>query len=113
MDEMYKQVDGLIDLIKSSSEYLDYTSKLKQIQGEDALSVRFDEFRKKRFTIQLNDDAQSQKELKVLYQEYKDVVVSPLVCDFLLSEEKLFKTLRNLNSYVVENLDISTGFLEG
>lgn len=113
MEDMLEQADRFVEAVRNSSEYIEFQEKLRLLKEDESLYHRFNDFRKERFMIMSGGQERSSEELKMIGGKYNDVIQNPIIQDFLVCEGKLFKSLRNLNTYVLEHLGIGIDFLEG
>ncbi|WP_455715785.1 YlbF family regulator [Anaerosporobacter sp.] len=103
------QLKNLIDSIKDSDEYNQYQRIYKEFTEDENLLARLNDFRKKSYDIQLNEN--SLEICKSLREEYKDILMLPNVQEFLISEKKINDILRNINHYIWDNIDLNVDFI--
>jgi cell fate (sporulation/competence/biofilm development) regulator YlbF (YheA/YmcA/DUF963 family) len=111
MNDLEYQMKNLVDSIKNRDEYNQYQRLYEKIGENEDLLIRLNEFRKKNFNIQLEQDENSIEICKSLREEYKDVLMHPNVQEFLISEKRINDILRNINHYIWDNIDLNVDFI--
>lgn len=111
MNDIEFQMKNLIDLIKQSNEYNQYQRLYEEIEGNEKLLTRLNEFRMRSFNIQLAKDDNSLGICKALREEYKDILMLPSVQEFLIVEQKVNATLRYINHYIWDNIELNKDFI--
>lgn len=106
MDDFNSELNHFIDVIKNSYEYKNYHEMLENIMHNKELYDRMNEFRRKKFKIQLEYKENSLEELESLRNEYIDIFSNLLTRDFLSAEQKICRLARQVQERVSEALEL-------
>lgn len=112
MTEQVKiQTDHLIDTMKESACYQHYMDLQQKLKADDFIWNRLNEYRRKRFFLQTRDSWNYDE--GTLQDEYQEIVNQLDVKDFLETEMKLCKMVRQINNSIFDSLEMDIDFLEG
>lgn len=111
MNDLEHQMKTLTALIKNSDEYNQYRRLYEEIEQNEKLLTRVNEYRKRSFYIQLSQDENTLSMCRSLREEYKDILMLPNVREFLIAEQRINTTLRNINHYIWDNIDLNIDFI--
>lgn len=111
MNDIEYQVKSLVDSIKQSNEYNQYRRLYREIEKNEELFTRLNEFRMRSFHIQLARDENSLSICKSLRDEYQDILMISSVQEFLIAEQKVNATLRYMNHYIWDNIELNIDFI--
>ena len=101
------ETESLVAAIQKSEEYLSYNEHRAALMSEAGLSDRVDAFRRKVFLLQNSakrDD--DQKALEKLEEEYRDVLNSSKVMEYLAAE----KTFLDMMKAVYDRIGTAVAF---
>lgn len=111
MNDIEYQMKNLVDSIKESNEYSQYRRLYGEIEENKKLLSRLNEFRMRNFHIQLAREENSLGICKSLRDEYKDILMLPNVQEFLIAEQRVNATLRYINHYIWDNIELNVDFI--
>ncbi|MBS5933512.1 MAG: YlbF family regulator [Clostridiales bacterium] len=111
MSDIEYQMKNLVDSIKQSNEYNQYRRLYGEIGENEKLLTRLNEFRMRSFQIQLNQEENSLGICKSLREEFKDILMLPSVQEFLIAEQRVNTTLRDINHYIWDNIELNVDFI--
>ena len=103
---IYHSADAYIDAIKNTKEYREYEIQKEKGKRFPELKARIDEYRLKNYELQ-NESMSSNlmEELERLQDQYKDLLDTPLVSDFLQAELDFCRMMQNVNIYITDALN--------
>lgn len=106
MSELTGAVDKLIEAIKDSREYKNYTREKEKVARFPELKAQIDEFRIRNYKLQsmTNDDELFHK-MEEFEREYEKFREDPLVSDFLAAELDFCRMMQEVNIQVTAALD--------
>ena len=93
MTDVEYQTKQLIREIRKSNEYNQFRRLEAKISHEPELKEQVDTYRRKRFELQ-NADV-SEGELLQMEKDCEELLSKSVVCDFLVSEQKLMLMMQN------------------
>lgn len=109
--ELENKVIELSNAIMESEDYKKYLSAKNEIEENQDLLARVNEYRKKNFFIQNSDSMNKIEEIRKLVGEYYDVLSNKLVKDYLEAELVLCRCIQNINNIMMEKLDFDVSFI--
>lgn len=103
---IFDSADAYIDAIKNTKEYREYEIQKEKVKRFPELKARIDEYRLKNYELQ-NESMSSNlmEELERLQDQYKDLLDTPLVSDFLQAELDFCRMMQNVNIYITDALN--------
>lgn len=102
----------LIQAVLESPEYREYKRLETEISRDADLKRSVDEFRRRNFEIQYNDEIQNVEEcVSQLEEQYADIRGQGLVKNFLTAEICLCRLVQDICISVVDVLDFNVDFL--
>ena len=104
MKKLEEAVAAYIDAIKSSEEYLDYTSKKNRVKQFPELKARIDEYRRRNNEMQ-NSENTVYENIEAFEKEYEALWEEPLAADFLTAELAFCRMMQEVNLKITESLD--------
>lgn len=102
MSKIDSALEQLIATLLSSEEYLAYDEQRKKVKAYPELKAKIDEFRERRFLIQIQEEGNLFDELEAFEKEYSDFRENPLVADFLAAELEFCRMMQNVNMRITE-----------
>lgn len=112
MNNVIEKTDQLIDAIQSSNEYLQYQMLQKAISKDQDIYNRLNDYRRRNFEIQMNEQANAVDEQENLSREYADVLNRSEIKNFLVAEQRYIKMLRRVNKKLDSQFHVNIDFLE-
>lgn len=104
--DIISQVDDFIELLKNTSEYIDYSRQKDLLDREPELKERVEVFRREIFTLQHDSDSEDAYEkIENLERQNKDFLSEPLVHDFLDAESSFCRLMQTIIDKVMDNID--------
>lgn len=111
MYEIMTKARDLSRSIVNSKEYRAYTDSYREIKNDEFLMVRVDSLRKRRFTIQYNDNTNKKQQMDELYNEFRDVYENEKAMRFLEAEMTFCRMVQKINRGVLVDLEMNLDFL--
>ncbi|WP_167958419.1 YlbF family regulator [Anaerosporobacter faecicola] len=111
MKDIEYQMKNLVAAIKKSNEYNQYQRLYASIEENEALLARLNEYRSRNYQVQLTDGEHSLEICRSIREEYKDVLMNPLVQEFLIVEQRVNTMLKTVNHYLWDNIDLKIDFI--
>ena len=106
MNEIEKEVDNFIEVIKMSKPFIEYHKQLDRLKADEALKRQVDEYRREIYDIQNSEgDIVDDQRLESFTNKYAELVENPLVSDFLDAEVDICKMLQYITDRVVESVE--------
>ncbi|MBO4678279.1 MAG: YlbF family regulator [Lachnospiraceae bacterium] len=96
----------VIEAIRNTSEYAEFTHLLSQLKQDPELYRRVDEMRDKNFMIQHGNEGDPYDMMDALTNEYEGVINNVSVSEFLQAEIALCKMIHEFNRNVTAGLEI-------
>ena len=110
--EIMEKTQELRDLILNSVDYTRYRRQLEELKQSEELYGKMNEYRLKALRIQLMEDSEKTYEkTQELYTEYSDILNEPLVYQFMITEQTICKTMRNVQNQVFEGIDLDISYM--
>lgn len=110
--EIMEKTQELRDLILNSVDYVRYRRQLEELKQSEELFQKMNEYRLKALRIQLMEDSEkSYEKTRELYTEYSDILDEPLVSQFMITEQTICKTMRNVQNQVFEGIDLDISYM--
>ena len=107
-----EKTQELRDLILNSVDYTRYRRQLAEVKQSEELYRKMNEYRLKALRIQLMEDSEKTYEkTQELYTEYSDILNEPLVSQFMITEQTICKTMRNVQNQVFEGIDLDISYM--
>lgn len=112
MKNVINQTDSLIEAIQESNEYSQYQLLRDKVMQDKGLYDRLNEFRRRNFMLQVNDNADALDGSAGIFAEFADVLGRTEVKEFLSAEQRYVKMIRQMNRKIDESLNMNIDFLE-
>ncbi len=110
--DIMNKTTELRDLILNSVDYTRYRRQLEELKQSEELYRKMNEYRLKALRIQLMEDSEKTYEkTQELYTEYSDILNEPLVSQFMITEQTICKTMRNVQNQVFEGIDLDISYM--
>lgn len=106
------QTDNLIHAIRESEAYIHYQRAQEALMQKPELNQLVNEFRKRKFFMQLQKNENFLQESEILCKEYDELLHNELVEEFLEAEQKLSKMMRQVSNRIFGCIDMDIDFLE-
>ncbi|WP_342757210.1 YlbF family regulator [Kineothrix sedimenti] len=92
--------------VRKSAEYCEYVMQLNKIKMQPELYLKVNEFRRKNFMFQNEEEAEDLLErMEELDKEYESLREIPLVFDFLAAETSFCRMMQEATELIVKELD--------
>lgn len=113
MDAIADKTKALIEEVKNSIEYQNYQKLQKVLEQNDSLYQRVNEYRKRAFLLHNSPDVGNiMPQVRELRAEYHEELNNPEVLQYLIAEQKICKTIREISETIANEIKIDYGFLE-
>lgn len=113
MDTITDKTRELIEEIKSSKEYQDYQELQKVIEENTELFQKINEYRRRAFFLHNGPDVGNvMQQVRELRAEYEKELNTPEVLQYLIAEQKICKTIRQISETIAKEIEIDYRFLE-
>lgn len=111
MTDIEYSLKNLIRAIHSSNEYNQYHRLLEKIRQDENLYESMCDFRRRNFEIQMENSPDSIDKLSALRNEYSQTVNNSVVAEFLIAELRFNKLARQINTTLLEGMNLDVDFL--
>ncbi len=114
LQEIMDKTQELLDLIIGSEDYQRYQKGLQELKESGDIYKRVNEFRLKNLSYQLLGDIDSDTNydnMQQLYTEYKDILMEPMVSQFMFAEQSICKIMRKVQNKIAEGVDIDISYM--
>ncbi len=111
MNNVMQQLDQLIDAIHVSNEYTQYQMLDRSIAKDEQVYNRLNEYRRRNFEIQMNQNIDIMEACVNLNKEYEDVLNRSEVKEYLSAERRYIKMIRKITQKIDNQIDINIDFL--
>lgn len=104
------KTEELTALLKNSTIYREYCKKLALLRKRTDLYKQLNAFRRKNLELQMKDHAADYEDrADHLQRQYNNILIEPVVMDFLLSEQEVCEMMREMYDMLCKGiyLDIS------
>ncbi len=112
MSRIEEKTEELIEAITTSEVYCHYQELRKEIKHQPGLKKQLDTFRKQRFALEMSEVSDGIESQRRLLEEFRELLENPLADEFLKTELKLGRTLRETVRRVSDCFDMEIDFLE-
>lgn len=113
MSAVEEAVEILTDEMKSSEEFIRYQKAKNYIHNQPELEREVNEFRRRNFEIQNNEDpSRIYEELEQLEQEYSGLLAKKGVRRYLSAESEFCRMVQEINWAIIEETGFEVGFDE-
>lgn len=112
MHRIEEETYGLVAAIKDSREYSQYHWLYSEIKKNEELLKKLNAFRRRRFEMELAGVEEGLEAQRDLAAEFNELLIDPLAAQFLSSEYKYCKMVRQAVYRITECLDMEIDFLE-
>ena len=103
MSNVEQALDNLVEAIKESEQYNNYSRYLEQVKKEPGLKAEIDEYRLRNFELQNSADYDFSK-MEEFEKEYEDFRENALVSDFLSAELDFCRMLQQISDRIVKEV---------
>lgn len=113
IEEILDKTKALTQLLKNTDSYRQYLLHLERLEGRPEIYRELNSFRKKNLEIQMAaEDAEYYEKTDALQREYKDILMEPVVMDFLTSEQTVCRILRLVYHTLAEEMELDISYME-
>lgn len=111
--EILKKTDELLELIRSSEDYIRYQEKLKELKESKEMYQRVNDFRLRHMELEIEEtEDNSYSAMQNLHEQFRDVLMEPLVSRFMIREQSLCKLIRKVQNRIADGVDLDISYLE-
>lgn len=111
MKKVLNATQELIQTIQESGAYQEYHRLYAEIEKNPALLKRVNEYRKRRFEIQVSDVKDYTNFQNELMNEFKDIHSNELTLEFLIAERHFSNMMKQVNHFILDSVNMDIGFL--
>lgn len=111
MSSVVELTNALVQAMERSYEYNEYKKTLR-ILKQNSFYEKVSEYKKRCFEIQMNNAPNALDQIENLRKEYEELLIDPIVKQFLYAEQNVAKMLRQVNASIYNALDIDISFLD-
>ena len=105
------KTEELTRLIRATDSFRRYQKDLELLKSQEDLYSRLNEFRRK--SLYLDEQNERYYEISnVMYEEYKDTLTEPVVREFLASQARINKLLRQVFDRIAADMEIDVSYME-
>ncbi len=110
-DRVMAKTEELTRLIRATDSFQRYQKDLELLKSQEDLYSRLNEFRRK--SLYLDEQNERYYEISnVMYEEYKDTLTEPVVREFLASQARINKLLRQVFDRIAADMEIDVSYME-
>lgn len=110
-DRVMAKTEELTRLIRATDSFRRYQKDLELLKSQEDLYSRLNEFRRK--SLYLDEQNERYYEISnVMYEEYKDTLTEPVVREFLASQARINKLLRQVFDRIAADMEIDVSYME-
>lgn len=111
MRKVADSTQDLIQAIQASNEYREFHSLYSEIEKNPVLLKRVNEYRKRRFEIQVSNTQDYTNLQNKLRDEFKDIHSNELTLKFLIAERHFSNMMKQINHTILDSVNLDIGFL--
>ena len=111
MKKVAQATQELIQSIQDSEHYSNYHRLYDELQKNPILLKRVNEYRKRRFEIQVSNDQDFTNMQDELAKEFKDIHSNELALEFLIAERHFSNMMKQVNHTILDSVNMDIGFL--
>lgn len=112
MQEVLQKAEALADSMKKSSAHMQYQLLYQEIKADEAIYARLSDYRRAKFSLQMNGQGNVFGELEALAREYDDVLSKEIVKNFLSAELRYCRMIRQVKEKILSSVEMDLDFLE-
>lgn len=101
----------LVSAIQNSDSYKEYHRLYAEIEKSPVLLKRVNEYRKRRFEIQVSNVSDYTNMQDQLQNEFKDIHSNELTLEFLIAERHFSNMMKQVNHAILDSGNMDIGFL--
>lgn len=111
MNQIEAALDGLMEAVRSSGEYIRYQQIRERVHRFPELEEQINGFRRRNYLLQNSQGAVDlYEETSRMEQEYREFRKNPMVGEYLEAETALCRVVQQINWTLIEGLDFEVGF---
>lgn len=110
-DLILKKTKELAAFLQRTEDYQRYQRSLQALKERQDTYRKLNEFRRKNLYLDEKEDHYFES-ADALYDEYKDILMEPVVMDFLTSEEHVNMILRRVFNCIAEEIQIDVSYMD-
>ncbi|MCR5023428.1 MAG: YlbF family regulator [Lachnospiraceae bacterium] len=105
---LYDDVLQFTECIKDTPEYREYQEKKLELENYPELLEKVEILKKKNFEVSsaFNEDRDSLSEVIRFADENEDIIMEPIVHDFIMAESAFCGMMREILDMTVEQIDL-------
>ena len=111
MKKVAETTQDLIQAIQNSEPYSSYHRLYGEVEKNPALLKRVNEYRKRRFELQVSNAQDYTNMQEELLKEFKDVHSNELALEFLIAERHFSNMMKQVNHTILDSVNMDIGFL--
>lgn len=111
MKKVSDATDELVLAIQNSDFYKEYHKLYAEIEKSPALLKRVNEYRKRRFEIQVSNISDYTNMQNQLQSEFSDIHNNELTLEFLIAERRFSNMMKQVNHTILDGGNMDINFL--
>lgn len=111
MKKVSDATDELVLAIQNSDFYKEYHKLYAEIEKNPALLKRVNEYRKRRFEIQVSNISDYTNMQNQLQNEFNDIHNNELTLEFLIAERRFSNMMKQVNHTILDGGNMNINFL--
>lgn len=113
MNTIEEKTKALLWEIKNSKEYLYYRELQEQLEENEELLKKVNEYRREAFNLHNGPDVGNvMNEVREIRERYKEELSDPIVRSYLIAEQNICRMVREISNAIAEELELDYEFLE-
>ena len=112
MKRVMESTQGLIFEIMNSDIYKEFLEVTQKVKADKTLWERLNQYRKRRFQMQLENNADLTQLQNRLRMEFDDIQNNQLALEFLIAERRYCNLMKQVNHTILDGAGMEIEFLE-
>lgn len=113
LDEILEKAEALTVLLRQTDNYRRYEKCLAALKKQTEVYQEVNNFRRENIQVQLlNSEEEYYEKTEKLQAKYKNILIDPVVMDFLSSEQRVCKMLRAVYDKLAENMCLDISYMD-
>ncbi len=111
-DDVIEKAEELKKAILESDEYQKYLSYKKELEKDEELYRKVNDFRGKNFDMQITGRSGNTELVSMFIKEYMDVLADAKVNAFMNAELILCRKINQVQDILMENIELEIDFIQ-
>jgi len=112
MKKIMEATQDLIYIMMNSDIYKEYLEVYQKLKNDESLWSRVNQYRKRRFEIQMSQNMDVTQLQNKLREEFEDIQNNQLALEFLIAERRYCNMMKQVNHTILDGVGLDIEFLE-